>query len=144
MRFIAAITLGLLLSACVSAPPTRTAPPPPVRPPAQQQQVPPTQPPPPPVAGFRMPQIMRGPGLGGVIEERAASLIQQFGAPRLDVTEGDMRKLQFASNACVLDIFLYPLRPGAEPVSTYLETRRASDGAAVDSLACLQALRRSR
>jgi hypothetical protein len=54
-----------------------------------------------------------------------------------------MRKLQFASEACVLDIYLYPLRPEAEPVATWLEARRASDGAEVDLLSCMQALRRS-
>jgi len=43
----------------------------------------------------------------------------------------------------VMDIFLYPLRPDAEPVATWIETRRASDGAEVDRLACMQALRRS-
>ena len=54
-----------------------------------------------------------------------------------------MRKLQFASQACVMDIFLYPLRPDAEPVATWVETRRASDGEQVDMLACMQALRRA-
>lgn len=77
-----------------------------------------------------------------MIETNAATLVRQFGTPRLDVTEGDMRKLQFASSACVLDIFLYPLRPGAEPLSTWIEARRASDGAEVDRQACIQALRR--
>ena len=48
----------------------------------------------------------------------AAALVRYFGQPRLDVAEGDMRKLQFAGEACVLDVFLYPLRPGAEPVAT--------------------------
>lgn len=132
----------MLLSACASAPQrTQTAPPPP-RPPAQSQAVPPSAPPPPPVEGFRTPEIMQGPGMSGVIREGARSLIAQFGEPRLDVVEGDMRKLQFASQACVMDIFLYPLRPDAEPVATWIETRRASDGQEVDRLACMQALRR--
>ncbi len=88
-----------------------------------------------------MPEIMQGPGLSGVIREGASSLISQFGPPRLDVSEGDMHKLQFSSGACVMDIFLYPLRPDAEPVATWIETRRASDGREVDQLACIQALR---
>lgn len=87
---------------------------------------------------------MQGPGLDGVIRESANSLMQQFGSPRLNVAEGDMRKLQFAGSACVLDIFLYPLRQGAEPVATFVEARRASDGAEVDRLSCMQALRRQR
>ena len=37
-----------------------------------------------------------------------------------------MRKLQFAGERCVLDVFLYPLREGQEPVATYVEARRAS------------------
>jgi len=58
------------------------------------------------------------------------------------VREGDMRKLQFAGRACVLDVFLYPLREGAEPVATWAEARRASDGQEVDRAACVQALGR--
>ena len=65
-------------------------------------------------------------GLEGVIEQDAAGLARQFGNPRLDVREGDMRKLQFRGEACVLDVFLYPLRDGAEPQATYVEARRAS------------------
>ncbi len=143
MRLVVTLGTALLLSACASTPqPTQPAPPPP-RPPAQSQAVPPSAPPPPPVEGFRTPEIMQGPGLSGVIREGARSLISQFGQPRLDVAEGDMRKLQFASQACVMDIFLYPLRPDAEPVATWIETRRASDGAEVDRLACMQALRQA-
>lgn len=143
MRLFTAIALAMLLSACATVPQSPTARPP-ARPSTQPSVVPPTAPPPPPVADFRVPEIMRGPGLQGVIEENANSLMRQFGAPRLDVAEGDMHKLQFAGSACVLDIFLYPLRPGAEPVATYVEARRASDGAEVDRFACMQALRRQR
>ena len=53
-----------------------------------------------------------------------------------------MRKLQFSGQACVLDVFLYPLRPGAEPVATYVDARRPSDGVEVDRAACVAALRR--
>ncbi|GAA0266134.1 hypothetical protein GCM10009127_01960 [Alteraurantiacibacter aestuarii] len=144
MRIIATLGLTLLLSACVSAPQGPAGPPPPSRVPTQQPAPPPTSPPPPPVAGFRMPEIQSGPGLSGVIREDARSLVRQFGDPRLDVTEGDMRKLQFAAPACVMDIYLYPLRPGGEPVATWLEARRASDGAEVDRYSCMQALRRQR
>ena len=142
MRRLLVSGMALVLAGCVSAP--SPAPPPPTRPPGQVQQPPPTQPPPPAVGGFRSVEIMRGPGLAGVIEESADSLMRQFGTPRLDVAEGDMRKLQFSATACVLDIFLYPLRPNGEPVATWLEARRASDGAEVDYLACMQALRQNR
>lgn len=87
---------------------------------------------------------MEGPGLAGIIRENEATLIHRFGEPRLRVVEGDMRKLQFAGTACVLDLFLYPLSPGREPVATWIEARRASDGANVDRIACIQALSRRR
>lgn len=144
MRLIAVLPATALLSACATAVP-QSAPPPPPRP-AQQTQVPPSRPAPPPppaIAGYRQPQIMEGPGLGGIIREEAGAITRRFGPPRLDVAEGDMRKLQFSGEACVLDIFLYPLAPGAPPQATWIEARRASDGAAVDRLACIQALSRS-
>lgn len=138
--------LTLVMAACSTVPsPAPDRPEPSVpRPqaPAPRPAPLPAPPPPAPADGFRMPEIMRGPGLDGVIREDARSLIRQFGPPRLDVREGDMRKLQFAGAPCVLDIFLYPLSPGAEPVATWLDARRASDGAGVDLLACLTALRR--
>ena len=140
MRLIAPLLLIASLSACVSAAPQQ-APPPPPRP-ATQGQVPPTQPPPAPVVGFRQPQVLEGPGLNGIIRQDARTVSQRFGVPRLDVVEGDMRKLQFTGTACVLDVFFYPLSQGSEPVATWIEARRASDGAAVDRLACIQALSR--
>lgn len=106
------------------------------------QPIPPTLPVPALVTGFRAPQVLQAPGLEGVIRRDAASLVRLFGDPRLDVREGDMRKLQFAGQACVLDLFLYPLTPKAEPVATHVEARRASDGQEVDRAACVAALKR--
>ena len=77
----------------------------------------------------------------GVIGATNAELVSQFGAPRLDVWEGDARKLQYAGPACVLDIYLYPAAPGREPQATYVDARRASDGQDVDRTACIAALR---
>lgn len=143
MRLISALLLAASLSACATTPPQSSPPAPPRT--VEPRVVPPTTPPPPaPVAGFRMPEIMQGPGLGGIIQEAAPTLIARFGQPRLDTPEGDMRKLQFRGEACVLDIYLYPLAPNTEPVATWVEARRASDGAAVDRLACIQALSRPR
>lgn len=85
---------------------------------------------------------MRERGLENVIREGSASLLRRFGATRLETIEGDMRKLQFSGEACVLDIFLYPLTPGGEPVATWVEARRRSDGAEVDRAACVAALAR--
>ena len=102
--------------------------------------IPPTRAAQPPVPGFRAPEIQRLPGLETVLEHDAANLTRLFGAPKLDVREGDAQKLQFAGTACVLDIYLYPLEQGGAPVATHVEARRASDGADVDRAACVQAL----
>ena len=85
---------------------------------------------------------MRGAGLENVIGAGVAQLQRQFGNPQLDIREGDARKLQFAGEACVLDVFLYPTRDGATPTATHVEARRASDGRNVDRAACVRALRR--
>lgn len=131
-----------LLAACVSAGSMPVLVPdrqPPSRTPSAPVRVPPSEPPP-PASGFISPQVMQAPGLENVIGVGAAQLERRFGKPRLDVIEGDARKLQFAGEACVLDIFLYPQRPGAAPVATHVEARRASDGLDVDRAACVRAL----
>ncbi|MDA7787649.1 hypothetical protein N8940_00260 [Sphingomonadaceae bacterium] len=132
-----------LMAACVSAPnpntagTVSTAPPP--RP---ATTVTPTQPRPPSPTGFRAPRVMNVPGLEGVIGQNADALTRQFGAARLDVREGDVRKLQFSADACVLDIYLYPLTQGATPTATYVDARRSSDGLDVDRASCVAALKR--
>ena len=141
LRRFASLLLLSALAACTAVPPASGPPRPPViRPPASG--VPPTRPVTPPATQFRSPHVQQVPGLEGVLEQDAATLQRLFGPPRLDVHEGDARKLQFAGQACVLDVFLYPLRNGAEPVATHLEARRASDGEEVDRVACAQALQR--
>lgn len=87
------------------------------------------------------PQVQMLPGLEGVIGSTAAQLSRQFGKARLDVREGDARKLQYAGNACVLDVYLYPSAAGREPQATYVDARRASDGQDVDRAACISAMR---
>lgn len=151
MRRILSVALLPLAAGCVAVPSAQ----PPSQPPAQpgepqvirpraQSPVPPTLPPRPPRPEFRAPEVLQAPGLEGVIRQDAASLVRRFGEPRLDVREGDMRKLQFSGEPCVLDVFLYPLREGGEPVATWVEARRASDGREVDRAACAEALRRRR
>ena len=127
---LAACSLALLLSACAGGvastqrpsagvpavrQPTRTAP--------------------------RDPQFQSGPGLEGVIGATQRQLVRQFGDPRLDVWEGDARKLQFTGPPCVLDIYLYPTSRSREPLATYVDARRASDGQDVDRAACIAALK---
>lgn len=136
-RLVLALALALPLAACGGAQsgPVRTAsnlPPPrasvPVRTPVRAA--------PPPA------RIQAAPGLEGVVGRNAAELERQFGAARLDVMEGDARKLQFSATACVLDVYLYPQAGGRDVQATYVEARRASDGQEVDRAACIAALRK--
>ena len=131
--FLAALIPALLLAGCggdvgsTPPPPRRVAVAPPVRPPVR------TAP--------RNPQFQSVPGLEGVIGATQDQLVRQFGEPRLDVWEGDARKLQFTGKACVLDIFLYPTSTSREPLATWVDARRASDAQDVDRAACVAALR---
>lgn len=105
-----------------------------------------------PSANFAPPppaHVLNLPGLQGVIGADARELIRQFGQPRLDVTEGDARKLQFSGEAkgtakgtdCVLDAYLYPPAGGGEPSTTYVDAR-SRDGREVDRARCVEALRK--
>lgn len=87
-------------------------------------------------------RVQQLPGVEGVIGAEAAMLTRLFGRPRLDVWEGDARKLQFAGTPCVLDVFLYPPAPGKAPQATYVEARRASDAREVDRAQCIAGLRK--
>jgi hypothetical protein len=139
----AALLALTLLAGCVTAPATAPQSP---RPPARGEAPPPMTPSRPQVApstgGFIAPRVMHLPGLETVVGRNATALANVFGSPRLEVQEGDALKLQFSGEACVLDVYLYPLRPGAEPSATYVDARRASDGIDVDRAACVAALRR--
>jgi hypothetical protein len=134
MRFQLALALfmPLALAACAA-------------PPQESSRLPSRLPPPvrlvprpaPPAA-----RVYSAPGLEGVIGATQGELARLLGQPRLDIAEGDARKLQFAGGACVLDVFLYPPKAGGEPRSTYVEARRATDAQEVDRAACVAALRR--
>lgn len=89
----------------------------------------------------RNPQIQSVPGVEGVIGSTSAELTRQFGPARLDVWEGDARKLQFSGNACVLDVYLYPAEPGRDPQATYMDARNPDSGQDVDRAGCVNALR---
>lgn len=149
-------TMASLLAACAAAPseiargpsspstsrPNQSPPSTTVRRPAPLPTPPVSATPPQPVDGFRSPRIISTPGLEWVIGKDARSLDRTFGQARLNVAEGDARKIQYSGPACVLDIILYPLQPGADPVATYVEARRASDGVTVSTVDCANALRR--
>lgn len=138
-RLALPLALGLLVSACGSGGsavksgpvPAKASKPVPIRPVARSA---------PPLA-LPKPRILSAPGLEGVIGAGPDDLVRQFGPARLDVWEGDARKLQFSGRACVLDVFLYPAAPGAGVSATHVEARRASDGQDVDRAACVASLR---
>ena len=123
--------IGALLAGCVpqvSPPPRSVAPAPP-----------------PPPARHRPPEpdrADRAEGLESVIGASARALVATFGSPALDVREGPARKLQFVGPPCVLDLYLYPARDGAEAVVTYVDAR-LPDGRDTDRAACVAALSRS-
>lgn len=73
---------------------------------------------------------------GPLIGLDANALSARFGAPRLQVREGDGTKLQYAANACVLDAYLYPAPGGGTPRVAHVDTR-SRDGRAVDQANCI-------
>ncbi len=85
------------------------------------------------------PVVTAPAGLEGVIGVPAAALTGRFGAPRIDLFEGDARKLQFAGRACVLDVYLYPLTASdPEPTAIHVEARQRQGGAPADPAACIR------
>jgi len=141
-EILAILALAPLLSACVGeggkVQSASATPPPHSSPPSRvlKYRQPVRQPAPPP------PQVQHLTGLEGVIGATTSELTRQFGPARLDVWEGDARKMQFSGDACVLDIYLYPSAQGREPQATYIDARRASDGKDVDRPDCIRALKK--
>jgi hypothetical protein len=78
-------------------------------------------------------------GLGAVMGQSAAALQTRFGTPALDVREGSARKLQFSSQVCVMDAYLYPAEQGREAVVTHIDAR-LPDGRDIDRASCVAAL----
>lgn len=88
------------------------------------------------------PKVMDSAGLEDVIGAPAAALTRRFGEPRIDLAEGDARKLQFAGSACVLDIYLYPAVAAPEPTATHVAARLRQGGALMDPAACIRDIER--
>lgn len=121
-QLIALMVAGMLLSGCASAPkPKPASPSQPVR-----------------SGVVRVPQVMAPQGLDGVIGMDAAGLTRRFGTPRIDLAEGDARKLQFAGSSCVLDIYLYPPRINVDATAAHVAARLRLGGGAVDPGACIR------
>lgn len=125
---IGVAALALMASACASTPQSPVA--------SAPASVPGT--------GFRAPSMMQGPGVDSVIGEGAGNLTRRFGAARIDLVEGDARKLQFASEACVLDIYLYPMNAGAPPVASHVEARQRQGGGPFERADCIAQIERER
>lgn len=138
VKSIALLPAVALLAACGGSGGTQKIKSVAVPPPAKVVVRPPVRTPPPSA------RIQVLPGLEGVIGADRNELLRQFGTARLDVWEGDARKLQFSGNACVLDVYLYPPERGKEPEATYVDARRPSDGQDVDRAACIAALRKGK
>ncbi|MFL0355113.1 hypothetical protein ACI5KX_01435 [Erythrobacter sp. GH1-10] len=90
----------------------------------------------------RTPELSRERGTESIVGQRASALLARFGKPRIDLVEGDARKLQYGGASCVLDIYLYPLQAGGEPVATHVEARLRKGGAGVDKARCLAEISR--
>jgi hypothetical protein len=129
--FLALLALGPALAGCTVTP---SAPRPGSAPSASEIRQPSR-------SGTRDPRFQSIPGLEGVIGVTERELVRQFGRPRLEVWEGDARKLQFTGRACLLDVYLYPTSRTSDRVATWVDARRSSDGREVDRAACVAALR---
>ncbi|MEL7446249.1 MAG: hypothetical protein AAGK02_10600 [Pseudomonadota bacterium] len=141
MRSLIASLSLIALSACGSTPnyvPASTPPPTP----GPSLSTGPTSTGPDSGGGFRPPNVLRESGIDRVIGARAEQLTAAFGSARIDLTEGDARKLQFAGEECVLDVFLYPLEPNEPPIATHLEARVPENGESIDRAVCIDALER--
>lgn len=79
-------------------------------------------------------------GLERVLGRNEGELVKLFGQPDADYREGPGRKLQFESQLCVLDAYLYP-KGRDEARVTYLDTRQP-DGSPIDRASCVAAMTR--
>jgi len=92
-----------------------------------------------PVPG-RVPVPEQPANLAPIRGLNAAQLLARFGQPRLDVTEGKGRKLQFVGAICVLDAYLYPPERGSGAATVTWVDARQRDGSPLDQASCVAAL----
>ena len=116
MRRFLATSLALTLAACASAP--TPAPVPMVAAPVQRS------------------------ATSALVGLTASELITRFGQPSFQVREGVGLKLQWSTNGCVLDTYLYPPSSGrGSETVTHIDTRRPS-GAPLSQPECVGLLLR--
>ena len=94
-----------------------------------------------PPAAPQTPTVVRPVQNNTLIGSSADAIGRRLGKPRLDVTEGAGRKLQFAGTDCILDVYFYAPRAGTNPVATHVDAR-TPDGRNADVNSCAQALQR--
>lgn len=121
-RLASLASLALLLGGCAGNAIPRAAPPPGG----------------PPATSITPPRPTQNNSLIG---HSASTALGLFGKPRLDVAEGAGRKLQFSGSACILDIYYYAPRQGADALATHVDAR-TPDGRDANVPSCIEALRR--
>lgn len=122
-RWAAIASLALLLGGCAGSAIPRVTPP---------------KGTPPPAAAITPPRPTQNNSLIG---RNANSALGLFGKPRLDVAEGAARKLQFGGSSCILDIYYYAPRQGADQLATHVDAR-TPDGRDANVPSCIEALRK--
>ena len=60
---------------------------------------------------------------GDMLGRNEKSLRAQFGEPRLNIVEGDGRKMQYVTAKCVVDIYLFPPAAGKEAAVVHIDAR---------------------
>lgn len=95
-----------------------------------------------PAAATAPAPIRQNVGPADIIGLSAETLTARFGQTRIDLAEGDARKLQFAGSSCVLDIYLYPTQRGTQPVASHVAARLRNGGTSVDAVACAAEIQR--
>ena len=113
MRRFLITSAALLLAACATRPTTTATPAEPAPPPSQHTR-------------------------GEIMGMTAEDLVRRFGTPDLQIREGQSLKMQFRSDLCVLDAYLYPT--GTAPYRvTYVDTRTRAL-ADIDQALCIRSL----
>jgi hypothetical protein len=110
MRRLSVASLALLLAACATAP--------------KQEQV------------TEIPQSTHT--RGEIIGLTAEELVRRLGTPALQIREGESLKLQFRSDQCVLDAYLYP--SGSELYRVTYVDARTKALADVDQALCIASI----
>lgn len=95
-----------------------------------------------PIEQVQRPRARPATSSMSLLGSSARALLSRYGNPRIDRLEGEARKLQFAGDDCVVDIYLYPQTAGAERVATFATARLRDGGSRVNADQCLAGIER--